>query len=154
MAQKTTVIVDITDDIDSTPDAKTVTFGLDDKKYNIDLGPDNEAKLREFLALFIGHARPAGRTTRRAATATPVTKTTSRSVEIREWARKKGIEVPDRGRISQSITDAYDLEHRTAHLTAPAPAPAPEPETAPSTDPIVVAQEVFEPEPAPAPLAF
>jgi hypothetical protein len=140
MAQKTTVIVDITDDIDGSAGAKTVKFGLDDKTYSIDLNEAHEATLREFLALYIGHAKPTTRTTRKAV------KSTSRSIEIREWARKKGIEVSERGRISQSIIDAYDLEHRTSHLTAAPAAPA-------ATDPVSVAMQ-FTPEPAPAPLAF
>lgn len=136
MAQKITTIVDITDDIDGSAGAKTVKFALDDKTYSIDLSAANEKKLREFLALYIGHAKSNTRSTRKSA------RSTSRSIEIREWARKHGMEVPDRGRISQSVIDAYDLAHRTAHLTAPAPKPAAAP------DPIEVAQLAFEPAPA------
>jgi hypothetical protein len=135
MAQKVTTIVDITDDIDGTPGAKTVKFGLDDKTYSIDLNAAHEATLREFLALYIGHATTTSRTQRKA------TRSTSRSIDIREWARKQGMDVPARGRISQAVIDAYDLAHRTAHLRESAP------------DPVAVAMQ-FTPEPAPAPLAL
>lgn len=130
MAQKVTTIVDITDDIDGTPDAKTVKFGLDDKQYTIDLNAEHEASLREFLALFIGHATVAsGKSARK------TTRSTSRSIEIREWARRNGHDVPERGRIAQSIVDAYEAAQK-----APVAAP-------PVQDPVTVAQVAFEPAP-------
>jgi len=116
MASTTQVIVTTVDDIDGTPGAKTVKFGLDDKTYTIDLNPEHEAQLRSALALFVGHAKPA-------ASAKPArrnTRSTSRSIEIREWARSQGMVIPERGRISQNIIDAYNAAH-----SAPASAPAP-----------------------------
>lgn len=133
MAQKVTTIVDITDDIDGTPNAKTVKFGLDDKQYSIDLSPENEKKLREFLAVFVGHATQSGRKTGR----TKGPRSTSRSMDIRDWARSNGYDVPERGRISQNIVDAYDA----AQAAGSAPVPVP------SSDPIDVAV-AFEPAPA------
>lgn len=129
MAQKVTTIVEVSDDIDGTAGAKTVKFGLDDKTYSIDLSPANEKKLREFLALYVGHAKPTAKSARK------MVKSTSRSVEIREWARSQGMTVPERGRISQSVMDAYDAAHKAAAT----------PKTA---DPVTVAQLAFEPAPA------
>jgi len=43
MAQQTTVI--LTDDIDGSKAVETVTFGLDDKYYEIDLGSKNAKNL-------------------------------------------------------------------------------------------------------------
>lgn len=139
MASTTKVIVTTTDDIDGTPNAKTVRFGLDDMQYDIDLGPDNEAKLREFLALFVGHARPTRKRGRKpgkpVATATPAV---SKSSEIRKWAMENGLTVPERGRISQAVTDAYNA----AHAAEAAPSVEAKP------DPVQVAQLAFEPAPA------
>ena len=134
MAQKVTTTVEITDDIDGSPNAKTVKFGLDDKQYTIDLGEAHEASLREFLALFVGHAKPATKTTRKSP------RSTSRSIDIRDWARAQGIDVSERGRIAQSVIDAYDASRESG--TTPAAIPAP------PADPISVAQAAFEPAPA------
>jgi nucleoid-associated protein Lsr2 len=142
MASITKVIVTTTDDIDGTPSAKTVRFGLDDMQYDIDLGPENEAKLREFLALFVGHARPVrkrGRKSVPAAKPASAAPAMSKSSEIRRWALEQGLTVPDRGRIAQSVVDAYNAAH-----TAPAASATP----AVRPDPVEVAQLAFEPAPA------
>ena len=133
MAQKVTTTVEITDDIDGSPNAKTVKFGLDDKQYTIDLGEAHEASLREFLALFVGHAKPATKTTRKSP------RSTSRSIDIRDWARAQGMPVSERGRIAQDIIDAYDAAQARGVVAATPPAPA---------DPVTVAQVAFEPAPA------
>lgn len=101
------VIITMTDDIDGSEGAKTVKFSLGDKSYTIDLGEANEAALATALAPFIGHAKvvPQSKSKSRSP------RSTSRSIEIREWARNQGMKVPERGRISQSITDAYDAAH-------------------------------------------
>ena len=43
----------ITDDLDRSPGAETVTFGLDGVSYEIDLAQPNRARLSEALAPFI-----------------------------------------------------------------------------------------------------
>src|SRR6266568_3668546 len=57
-----TVNVVITDDLDGSPDAETVAFGLDGHSYEIDLGKKNRAKLEKSLQPFMDVAR---RTTQR-----------------------------------------------------------------------------------------
>jgi hypothetical protein len=100
-----TIITTITDDIDGTQDASTITFGLDGVAYSIDLSPKNEKKLRDALAPFLDKAsRQRGTATRSAA------KSTERDYDIanlREWAAKKGIVVPSRGRIPGSVVEQY-----------------------------------------------
>jgi hypothetical protein len=117
MAQKT--IVQLIDDLDGTSSdsIETVTFGLDGVVYEIDLSDDNAETLRDNLAEFITSARRTGGRTKRAAT-TPATagaaNGTSRSREqtqaIREWARKNGHEISDRGRIPASIIAAFEAD--------------------------------------------
>jgi hypothetical protein len=100
-----TIITTITDDMDGTPDASTITFGLDGVAYSIDLGPKNEKKLRDALAPFVDKAsRERGSATRGAA------RRSDRDYDIanlREWAAKKGIAVPSRGRIPGSVVEQY-----------------------------------------------
>jgi hypothetical protein len=113
-------ITHITDDIDGTPDAATVTFGLMDVAYSIDLGQKNTDKLAKALAPFIKHAtkrkgavsrtRKAG--VKPAATTKPTTKAAKSSraydlVQLREWAGKNKIKVPSRGRIPGAVVQQY-----------------------------------------------
>lgn len=104
MAKKVQVL--LVDDIDKeSPADETVTFGLDGVSYEIDLTHDNAAKLRDSLAVWIGHAeRTGGRRTSR-----PSGRTGRRDVgAVRTWARANGYEVSDRGRISTEIQEAYE----------------------------------------------
>jgi hypothetical protein len=102
MAQKVHIV--LVDDIDGSDAEETVTFGLDGATYEIDLNSANGAKLREALASYVGHARKVGgrRGTRKAAGSGPS------AAEIRAWARSNGYDVPDRGRVSADVRQAYD----------------------------------------------
>ena len=111
MARKVTVT--LVDDVDDTQTAdETLEFGLDGVTYEIDLSSKNAAKLRSSLEEWTAHARRTGgrkqRGTRPLTTSarTPIDR--EQSAAIREWARKSGMKVNDRGRISQSIIDAYN----------------------------------------------
>ena len=108
MATKTVLI----DDLDGTPlgdSSSTTTFALNGAKYEIDLGPDNAAKLRDALAPFI----KAGRRVSDAGGASRSTSAKRRSASrsdlsaIREWAQANGHQVGDRGRIPAAIIEAY-----------------------------------------------
>lgn len=112
MAQKVTVT--LVDDMDGTQAEETLEFGLDGAAYQIDLSGDNAERLREALADFVEHARRAGgrkRTTGRPAAAgrapRPASADREQNQAIREWARKQGMKVSDRGRIPAEVLDAY-----------------------------------------------
>jgi len=109
MAQKVNIV--LVDDLDGSEASESVSFGLDGTSYEIDLNDQNAARLRDALAEFVGHARKVGSASRRgggrrsgggAATAGPSAK------EIRDWARSNGYDVPDRGRVSAEVREAYD----------------------------------------------
>lgn len=111
MAQK--VLVQLVDDLDGTSsnDISTVTFGLDGVTYEIDLNEDNANNLREHLAEYIASARRTGGRVKRGGS--PVaTSGSGRNREqtqaIREWAKKNGHEVSDRGRIPAAVIDAFE----------------------------------------------
>jgi hypothetical protein len=111
MAQK--VLVQLVDDLDGTSstDIATVTFGLDGVSYEIDLNEGNATNLREHLSEFITSARRTGGRVKRGA-ATGGTTGSGRNREqtqaIREWAKKNGHEVSDRGRIPAAVISAFE----------------------------------------------
>jgi len=110
MAKKVQVL--LVDDIDkSSPADETVSFSLDGVSYEIDLTSGNAAKLRDDLAVWIGHAertggrRSSGRTTSKGSGRKPDLGA------VRAWARDNGHQVSDRGRISAEVQSAYDKAH-------------------------------------------
>ena len=115
MAQK--VMVTLVDDLDGSEAEETIEFGLDGAFYEIDLSEDNAERLRDTLSDYVGHARRqaggrkrvAGRV---AAGRPPRTASADREQNqaIREWARKQGMNVSDRGRIPKEVTDAYNAQ--------------------------------------------
>ena len=124
MAQRT--VVHLVDDIDGTEirdnQGETVTFGLDGATYEIDLTDQNARQLREAVHVYIANARRiSGGRGRSSATGSVPTQrrggssTGRRDPEqtkaIKEWARANGHKVAGRGRISQSVVEAYEAAH-------------------------------------------
>jgi hypothetical protein len=115
MAQKVTV--SLVDDLDGSEAGETVEFGLDGAFYEIDLSEDNAERLRDALAEYVGHARRSGgrkRTGGRVAVAGRAPRTASADREqnqaMREWARKQGMNISDRGRIPKEVAEAYNAQ--------------------------------------------
>ena len=105
MAQQVNIV--LVDDIDGSAAEETVSFALDGKEYEIDLSAKNAAKLRDAIAPYVGHARKAaGRRRARSAGAGGPS-----PADIRVWARENGFDVPDRGRVSSEVRDAYMAAH-------------------------------------------
>jgi hypothetical protein len=120
MAQKT--VVSLIDDLDKSEADETVEFGLDGVAYEIDLSEKNADGLRNVLGDFIEHARRQGGrrrspSTGRSGRTSRGTSTASSSADreqnqaIREWARRQGMAVSDRGRIPTEVTEAYHKAH-------------------------------------------
>jgi hypothetical protein len=118
MAQKVTV--QLVDDLDGTQskDISTVTFGLDGASYEIDLTDANAENLRKALWEFTAHARRVGgRLKRGTAAASPGVSATAsheQAQAIREWARRNGYEVSNRGRIPASLIEAFEAAQAEA----------------------------------------
>jgi Lsr2 len=112
MAQKT--IVQLIDDIDQGAAEETVSFGLDGTTYEIDLSGKNAAKLRDVLAVYVANARRASRSVGRPAGAPRRGRAARGDREqtqaIREWARKNGHKVGEKGRIPAHILEAYNAQ--------------------------------------------
>ncbi len=108
----------LVDDLSGEQADETVEFGVDGRNYEIDLSSGNAGKLRDALASYVAAAR---RTTgrRRGPAAPSVGSNPSRrptidreqNQAIREWARKRGMKVSDRGRIPAEVLHAYHQEN-------------------------------------------
>ena len=116
MAQKVHIVLE--DDLDGSEATETVSFALDGTSYEIDLNDDNAAKLRDLLAVYVGHGRKvsggggrrgAGR--RSTGNGSAGANGGASAKEIRDWARSNGHEVPDRGRIPAEVRSAFESAH-------------------------------------------
>jgi hypothetical protein len=119
VAQKT--LVQLVDDLDGSEAQETVSFGLDGTSYEIDLSEQHAAELRDALAPFVGAARKAGgsasggrrgggrRGSGRGGSSSSSDR--DRTAQIRARAREQGMEVNERGRISNKIVQAYEAAH-------------------------------------------
>ncbi len=116
MAQKVTVT--LVDDLDGGTAEETVEFGVDGVAYEIDLSSDNAVHLRDALAGYVAHARKAGSGQRRrgggggpprrgGGGSGRAAVDREQNQAIREWARKNGMNVSDRGRIPAEVLEAY-----------------------------------------------
>ncbi len=108
MAQRVNVI--LVDDLDGKEADETVTFALDGVEYEIDLSEANATKLRKALEPYVeAGRRAAGKAGRRRKAARSGGGTSA--ADIRQWARENGWDVPDRGRVSAEVREAYAAAH-------------------------------------------
>ena len=107
MAQKVQVL--LTCDMETTekPGDETLSFGFDGSTYEIDLCTKHAKQMRDSLAPFIeAGRRQSSRGTGRRRSAGGGDR--QRTQEIRGWARKKGIKVSERGRLSSDIVAQWE----------------------------------------------
>ena len=119
MARKVQVI--LSDDLDDSISAdETVTFALDGTTYEIDLSEKNASEMRDVFGKYVSAARKvSGRGRSAGASGAGRSRATGgggrmdreQAGAIRDWARKNGHEVSDRGRIPASVVEAYEAAH-------------------------------------------
>jgi len=114
--KKTTIQLfdDLSGDVISEGNGRTVEFSLDGDAFEIDLSDHNISALREALAPYIAAGRAAGRgraprAANRSASASGLS--SEQLAAVRSWAAENGYPVSDRGRIAASIREAYDAAH-------------------------------------------
>lgn len=97
----------VSDDMDGTKDATTVTFAFEGRAWEIDLGQKNRDKMLNFLTPFMERGRrqriaPAhnGRRVVEQPRDFDIT-------QLRTWAASNDIDVPQRGRIPGAIVEQY-----------------------------------------------
>jgi hypothetical protein len=103
MAQKIQTL--LIDDIDGSDAEGTVLFALDGMHYEIDLSTAHAKDLRAALARYIDSGRKVTGTARR--TGTTGRKTPASNTQARTWAKKQGLDVKERGRVSASVLARY-----------------------------------------------
>ncbi len=108
----TTTTVSVTDDIDGSPNATTVSFSYDGVGYEIDLAKKSKGALDKALKPYIAAARkaPSNGTRRQATTRTRKSSPVDLSA-IRAWAGENGHAVSNRGRIASTVVNAYRAAH-------------------------------------------
>jgi hypothetical protein len=108
------VEIQLLDDIDGGKADETLRFGLDGTDYEADLSAKHADKLRSALAKYILKARRVGRghvvPTARNRTGGSARSDRAQNQAIREWAKRKGIELSDRGRIRGDVVERYEAE--------------------------------------------
>lgn len=111
MAQRVNVI--LVDDLDGSDATETVTFGIDGVDYEIDLNDAHAASLREAFSAYVEAGRRVGGRRRgkgqRASGGSAAGGTSA--ADIRAWARENGYDVPERGRVSAEVREAYAAAH-------------------------------------------
>lgn len=88
---------------------ETVSFGLGNSAYEIDVCAADAKELRSKLEPFIEHARRrTGSTARK-----PGRRAADRAhtAEIRSWAKEQGYQISERGRIPASVVTEYEQSH-------------------------------------------
>ena len=109
-----TVTVNLIDDIDGSRADETVFFGFDGASYEIDLGSENATKLR---SVFTEWAR-AGRRAEETVTGSGPVRLIRPHIDpapgnvIRDWGRRNGHVVSERGRLPLHLVDAFEAANR------------------------------------------
>lgn len=113
IAQKitTTLVDDLTGEPIAEGSGKTVQFDFDGQSYEIDLTDENADKLRDAFSDYIAAARKVGGRSARSRTGSSARTAPDALAKIREWAAANGHDVAARGRISQTVRDAYAAAH-------------------------------------------
>ena len=108
------IVTLLTDDLDGGEADRTIEFGLDGVTYTIDLSEANAGKLWKVLDPYIAAGARQGRSNgavRRSPVRAGVDgrgSSRDQNQAIREWAKKNGHELSDRGRIPVSVVEAYN----------------------------------------------
>lgn len=115
MAQKT--IVTLVDDLtgEEAENISTVEFALDGVTYELDLTDENSTKLHDSLSQYAKAGRKIGGRRRSGPRPGRPSKSTGRTAgynretlkSIREWAKKNGHNVSDRGRLPAEVLQAW-----------------------------------------------
>lgn len=98
MAQK--VLIEVIDDIDGSKAAKSVSFSIDGKNFEIDLSDSNLQKFSEAMDPWISKARKTGGSKR-------PSNDGKEAKNIRKWAISNGYNLATRGRVPDNIREAY-----------------------------------------------
>ena len=106
-----TTVTHITDDLDGSSNAETYRFTWQGTDYEIDLSAKNFKALDKVLQPYI---KAATKVSKRASGRRSSAKASSSRRDfsaVRSWARSKGIDVSERGRVPRTVIEQYDAAH-------------------------------------------
>lgn len=107
----TQTFVTLIDDLDGSEAVEILVFGLDGAMYEIDLNAKNAKKLRDSAAKFVDNARRAPRPSTSRSRPTGVRHSREHLQAVRDWARRKGYDVSDKGRVPAAVMDEFEAAH-------------------------------------------
>lgn len=105
MAQKMQVLLTCDLEDGEKPATETVRFSVDGSSYEMDLCDKHAKQFRDAMGPYVGAARRVAGSRRRRSSGGA---DRQRTQDIRAWARKKGIKVSERGRLSADIVAKYE----------------------------------------------
>jgi hypothetical protein len=111
------------DDIDGSEgsDVAKRDFGVLDRTFTIDLGDENDKRLREALEtleVFLAKAVEVKAAGKGRKSAPPARVKGYTNGDVREWAKSTGVEVSERGKISDEVYAAFIEAHPDARPDA------------------------------------
>lgn len=107
----------IESDLSGEPNAATVTFGVGDQWYEVDLTPEERKKFEASLKEYVKAGRKASKEPGKKKVV-PTTTAEERE-KIRKWAKENGHEVAEYGRIRKEVFKAYWDAHGGPPKDAP-----------------------------------
>jgi hypothetical protein len=95
--------------MDGTDADDTTEFTYKGVSYKIDLSAANDKKFDKDMEKWINAAQRQGRSHKRIRVTAPQSRADNEA--IREWAKRQGKTVSDRGRVPKDIVDAFNKDH-------------------------------------------
>lgn len=113
MAQKVQVLLLCDLEEGNAEAEETLQFALGNTSYEIDVCSQHAQQIRTSLEPFVAHARKAGTATSGGGRRRRERPASNReqSASIRSWAKDRGIQVNERGRIPASVVKEYEQAH-------------------------------------------
>ena len=112
MAQKMQVLLTCDLEDGEKPASQTIGFSMEGTAYEVDLCDKHAKQMRDGMAPFVTAGRRAtsgrGAGGRRVRSSGSTAADRERTAEIRAWARKKGLKVSERGRLSADVVAQFD----------------------------------------------
>jgi hypothetical protein len=109
VAQKVNII--LVSDLSGGEADETVSFALDGTNYELDLSSKEADKFRGLFQDYVAVARKTSSGRGRKSSGKSGGSGRSDLADVRAWAKEQGMEVSERGRVSQDVLSAYDAAH-------------------------------------------
>ena len=90
---------------------ESIAFSYRGADYTIDLTKKEAAGFDKAVAMYVEHARKAGRGGRSARPAGAGHSNADRIGNMKRWADEQGLDYPKRGRLPKSLVEKYDAAH-------------------------------------------